>query len=342
MPESLLTIYLPTFNRANRLKANLNLLFDQISMGKMAGEVSILVGDNSSEDDTHQVCIEASENAHDLGINFSFFQNAKNIGFSGNIAAGYQKMSQGWLLFLSDDDEVFPGAIAMVLRDMITLIPDLAIYNFHQEPHTILNPLVSQSSLYTLDSDYSPLKSLLQWPKLSGMVIRLDNHHALPNNFLDITLNSKLFAHVILFLIHVRDGKLLYKSEEFFAKPDSDYLENVNFVPYIGEILIKELSVFQELIPSPPLKHLMDDLPKTKILESSISTLFWSYQGKSRVHPVIAKVLWVNIKRFLLSKGSSVENLPLGKLSLKGWVKLIFLLFLAMVRICTNFIKKIS
>ena len=123
----MLTIYVPTFNRERRLSQSLDLIFSEIVKYQLENEVSVLVGDNASIDNTSITCSTYKNRASQAGITFDYFRNPSNFGFGGNIEQGFLRVASGWILFLSDDDVLCSAILKSICRDLNQFSPDLAI-----------------------------------------------------------------------------------------------------------------------------------------------------------------------------------------------------------------------
>lgn len=94
----LLTIAVPTFNRAASLKETLNLIYRGLALlsQEQREGVQIIVANNASTDNTREICSGFK------GLNY--FEQKKNLGYDENINTLYEKASGDWIFFLSDDD----------------------------------------------------------------------------------------------------------------------------------------------------------------------------------------------------------------------------------------------
>lgn len=323
----MLTIYIPTFNRGQRLSENLKLVMDEIIDFGLESMVSILVGDNSSEDETQYICCKASETALQKGITFNHFRNESNLGFQGNIKAGYLKVAQGWIMFLSDDDVLYPGALKQITNDLTIHKPDVALYNFDQSPYDRQNPLITENVIRVGPHDFSQLATLFSWQKLTGVVLR-SRKPVESDEFIGALLSeAKHYPHVILAILRYQTGDVLYKSNFFVAKPDLDYLEHINFLWYTSESLVYELrSCIRVLeINDPSLNEEILKLPRVSVIESSVTHLILYYAGFARITPSVKKILWDNVVRFLTFRRMSRDGFELKSHSLKFYFKLLAL-----------------
>jgi glycosyltransferase involved in cell wall biosynthesis len=109
----LLTLAIPTYNRAKRLRATLQSFLDQIARNELR-DLEIIVSDNCSTDDTAAVCAELA--AGYPGIAFRYFRNPENLGFDRNVDALFHHAQGKYVWTFSDDDDPSSDALPRVLE----------------------------------------------------------------------------------------------------------------------------------------------------------------------------------------------------------------------------------
>jgi glycosyltransferase involved in cell wall biosynthesis len=320
----MLTIYIPTFNRGRRLFENLKLVMDEIQNFGLQDKVSILVGDNASEDETQSVCEIVNRIAKDRNIEFNYFRNQSNLGFNGNIQAGYLKVTSGWIMFLSDDDVLFTGALNQICSDITSVQPDVSLYNFDQFPFGRQNPLVPECTVHEDGKDFSHLASLFSWQKLTGVVLRCRKLEDSNDFFRDLLSPATHFPHVILAVLCYYRGNILYKSDFFVAGHDPDYLDHVNFLWYTQASFIKELENCKSVlgIDNASFDEQVSKIPRVNVIDSSVTHLVYYYAGKARISRSVKRILWSNVFRFMTLRRTSQEGFILKSHSPKFYVKL--------------------
>jgi len=323
----LLTIYIPTFNRGLRLERSLNDLIVEISREELQSKVRILVGDNASQDETPLILKSAQERACISNVELLYFRNPENIGFSGNIFTGITKVVTSWVMFLSDDDNLTTGILTNICSDLQQNNPSISLYNFAQPPYSFENPIIKESNYSFENSDYMHITTLISWPKLTGVVLKsqpLIEH--LPE-IKQICNFSKHFPHVTVaaYVFSLTPG--LLKSSLFVARPDEDFRDHVNFLPYIGEYLVLELDTYRQSFDSDnaSLMNIVSQLSRTNILDESANSLIGYYLGRNRLTRRIKSILINNLVRFATFKSGTKDGLRFAKPSKLFYAKLLLL-----------------
>ena len=337
----LLTIYIPTFNRGSRLEKSLRDVFNEIKDGKLESIVEVLVGDNASPDHTPRVCLNAQKTASIEGVKFDYFKNLENLGFSGNLAAGLERISSEWVMFLSDDDNLCAGALTKVCNDLKTKRPSIALYNFSQPPFDFGNPLITEEFFSFRNSDYLYLSSLVIWPKMTGVVLEMASIASKSSQISEMCAFSPNFPHVILSFYLFCQAPGLYKSTTFLAEPDEDFLDHVNFLPYVGLYLVAELDTYRKLFDpnNSSLGSVINQIPRTNILEVSVDALIGFYRGRVRMTESVKAILINNIFRFLLGKRETKDGLRYSRLPPRFFIKLTLIPFFWVLAIFSSYPK---
>ncbi len=331
-PKHQLTVFIPTFNRSARLAKNIEKVLGEILKSGHEESVSLLVGDNSSTDNTFQVCYQFDAFAKEKKLMYQYFRNSRNLGMGGNIVAGLDRINGGYVLLLSDDDELYEGALTKVLSDILEFQPSVAIYNFNQEPYSTNNPL-HKIQEYTSDSiDFKILSSLLIWPKLTGIVVNTKVLELHSDEFHPLVKNSKYYPHVSLVLFCFLKSNGLLKSKFFLAGPDADYREHFNFPWYVGAHLLHDIRVLWEQleIQNPSFDKVTEDLKKIDVLDLSVNQLISFYQGKAKVTRSVKITLWRNIARFLMFKKTNSEGLKFDRQNWRTVIQIPYLVILSL------------
>jgi glycosyltransferase involved in cell wall biosynthesis len=285
-----LTIAIPTYNRANRLEKALVDLCAEISLSVNRSEVEIYVSDNGSTDKTAEIIMQCSKFFEDKGIPFSSNTAKKNEGFDANVFACYSRSNSDYVWFLSDDDNISHGSIDIILRDINQYLPSVLFYNHDQKPYDRAHPYINKFEYFdkVTDQNIIAIQKIIRWPKLSALVIKKCE------SGLEVLNQDSGFMHIILALqCGLAEGGILH-SPAFIAAPDNDYMDNINFVPYIRNYLDvplrwvlrknKKMSLYKELA-----------LPYVDPLISSLNVLGAYYRGRFVLTPTLKQKLWEKV-----------------------------------------------
>ena len=139
----LLTIAIPTYNRGTLIERQLKSIFSFLP--NQGEEIEILVCDNASTDNTESIV----DKFQATNRNLTYFRQESNTGFDGNVYACYEKAQGTFVWFLSDDDQLAPDAIKIVL-DQIKLRNDASVVTF-----SFLNPNQSNPEFQNINSHRS-------------------------------------------------------------------------------------------------------------------------------------------------------------------------------------------
>jgi len=107
----LLSIWIPTFNRADYLKRLLESLYSQSIEFIDSGVLEIIVSDNCSQDSTEQLCEQSFEK-------IEYRKQTVNMGFDRNFSLGFSECAGEFIWTIGDDDFIQPGAVADILRTL--------------------------------------------------------------------------------------------------------------------------------------------------------------------------------------------------------------------------------
>ncbi len=107
----LLSVAIPTYNRARFLDRLLSALDDQL---RSQPGVELIVSDNASPDETPQIVSKFQSQ----GLRIRYLRNDSNLGADGNILQCYEQAKGKYVWIFGDDDVREPGSIAQVLSHL--------------------------------------------------------------------------------------------------------------------------------------------------------------------------------------------------------------------------------
>lgn len=134
MQNILLSIYIPTYNRADKVVKQIKYIIDEIK-GLDISKIEIIVNNNCSTDDTEQKVLSLIE-----GMPVTYHRNECNLGIVGNAYAAEKLVHGKYFWLIGDDDEICEGAIKRVY-DLINSNPQISyVYLNHSDMMSIEEP----------------------------------------------------------------------------------------------------------------------------------------------------------------------------------------------------------
>lgn len=329
------TLYVPTYNRSIRLKKCLSDLIDHVLKENLTSDIDILVGDNCSTDATSEILQETQNIANKLGIILKYFRNVSNLGFNENIRQGYLKFEGDYILFISDDDNLYPGALSECLKIITKFQPYVALMNFDQNPFTINSPLYKETLLYKRNS-FDFLKPLILFPKLTGIALKKPIHNCLREEISSAIIPDFYLAHVSLAIYQYSKFGSGLQVSEFLGYPDKDCNEHVVFPPYINNFARIEIdralkmgrNIGCDQFPG----SIIDLIPDRIVIDDSINWLFNFYCFKRNLTQEVFSELWSNCLKYLFGHTVTKSGMNLNNSKRKLKRLKIFVIFLLLIK----------
>ena len=123
LSRKILTIAIPTWNRARYLKGLIDQLVVQINTFKLEQSIEILISDNASDDNTRQVVDDFIKNSSYI----VYSRNEKNIGAKSNVLKSMEIASGEYVLLIGDDDRIRNNCLVDILKILIESKPGVLI-----------------------------------------------------------------------------------------------------------------------------------------------------------------------------------------------------------------------
>lgn len=167
---SLLTIAVPTYNRADHLEALLARLGTEIA--GLQGAVEIIVSDNASTDRTADV-VAAFRAACPAA---KTLRNGVNLGPDGNISQCFRQAESDYLWIVGDDDLPQPGAIRGIVELLRRERPAMVYLDSQWVASTAaagMQPLDASLRCRTLERDAFARQVHVWLTFISGVVVEL-------------------------------------------------------------------------------------------------------------------------------------------------------------------------
>jgi len=225
---SLLTVFIPTYNRVSSLSITLNSLLPQSD----ALSVPVLVVDNASSDATRSLLEELQANHSCL----AFMSRRFNIGGEGNIVSAVSQITSDYVWILGDDDLASPNALSTILDDLNRHYPDWINYSSAREK-------ASYCDLQLYKSQIEFLKTFRSWDQLlflSNNIFRLDVLGAglLQGCFFQISQSPHIVA-MIIGMDSLCKQRLLRNSKAILSQTSLSTINlnegnSYNLIPYLS------------------------------------------------------------------------------------------------------------
>jgi hypothetical protein len=119
-----LSICIPTYNRAASLRATLATLFDALPQLR-PGEIELCISDNASTDETQKIIREAEGH----GVRLRTARQSTNLGFAGNYWAVARLASGRYVWITGDDDQFVASPLLKLLEHLRECSSDVVLIN---------------------------------------------------------------------------------------------------------------------------------------------------------------------------------------------------------------------
>lgn len=198
MIKPCLTIAIPTYNRVDKLKKQINRLLMQMNEFDI-----LLISDNSTPG------FSSDELSCFNDQRLILHRNECNVGITANIVKCFERTNTDWMWLLSDDDEVLPGALDIVREyisngqaDFVNFTTDLNKLNqtdvicenvemyLSNLKNNFGNHLLISNNLYRM-SMIRPNMKFLYWGCYANAPHLAPVYYALENNNAKIALSNK-------------------------------------------------------------------------------------------------------------------------------------------------------
>ncbi len=174
MNQPLLSISIPTYNRASFITELLDSIVVQFDDPEVASQIEITISDNASTDNTAEVVKKYSDKYQ----NIKYFRMEKNMGFDRNFVNVVTKSSGKYCLSIGDDDAFFSGSLAKILFELKnSTIPFYGLNNWGYDQslkHQVLpypSLCIKKDIEYERLSDY--VKSIKKYTNIVGLFVGL-------------------------------------------------------------------------------------------------------------------------------------------------------------------------
>ncbi len=239
--KPILTIAIPTWNRAAYLEKNLIQLSSELKNIK-EGLVEILVSDNFSTDGTES-SVQKIKNKHSLPL--KYIKNEKNLGWGLNFFQCFNFSKGKYVLILGDDDLLYDDALGYLVEKLLNTnygVVSIRPYGFNDD-FRLEYPGRSKSreKVYKDDS-----KFLLDINSIMRMISSSIINKEIINDFDTTKINPGNFAHLHLIFTALLKAKENLFLDKFLVATMRNNSSNYDFY----EIFVVEYwSLLDSYIP---------------------------------------------------------------------------------------------
>jgi glycosyltransferase involved in cell wall biosynthesis len=215
----LLTIAIPTYNRADHLAGLLAVLEPQIAA---LPQIELLISDNASSDATPEVVAALESRMSPSGAKLAVYRHADNVGADANFVSCYRRARGHFFWICGDDDLIVPGAIAQVLEHLET--PDgqpaeldlvyATSYGFREDPVSEWQGDPMHRRFHTLrDARHFAMVVNIMFTFISGIIVNKARLEALPHEEPEAFLGTNLvqLSWSLPLLLHHRKSIVLWE-----------------------------------------------------------------------------------------------------------------------------------
>ncbi len=217
--QPVLSICVPTFNRARYLECLLQDLSEQI--GKHGMSYELLIGDNCSEDNTTEVVSK-----YEKLLNIVYFRRSQNLGAYVNLIQLYGAASGRFTIYLADDDLLILDA----LKEIITVMEEYPSVGVTFAPWFIHDRIQGKdiAQFYTLESD-----TVISHGNHLNLFTLLVKRHIFPEIFvartelmrnIDVPNSPSAFVYFVQASLMVDRTSVLFAKSPFYRSV-SNYFE---------------------------------------------------------------------------------------------------------------------
>lgn len=106
----ILSICIPTFNRASSLLMCLDSIFKENN----SQSIEVIISDNASSDNTQEIMLAYQKEYPSI----IYRKNNRNLGFDKNILLAIEDATGKFVMLLGDDDGILPGALEPIIHQL--------------------------------------------------------------------------------------------------------------------------------------------------------------------------------------------------------------------------------
>ncbi len=213
MNRPLLSICIPTYNRAAFLPECLDSIVSQYSDENVFKNIEVVIADNASTDNTQEVVKKYLEKYS----NITYFRNEKNLGFDRSFSRLIEKSAGIYCLSIGDDDAFFQNTLSLIIKKIEhSDIPffGLNCWGYDADLKNSVLPYpnlqISEDLHYSTLSKY--IHSIKQYTNLVGVFVGLSTQLFLRDPWVAFIGKEKYFDTLA---IHMYVNLSVFKNKKF-------------------------------------------------------------------------------------------------------------------------------
>lgn len=222
--DLLLTISIPTYNRADKLARLLEILNDELKSFEYKNLIGIYISNNASTDNTKNIITKYSEKFKISKIDFSYINQPINIGMGGNFIYTFENPKSNYIWWFSDDDILIPGFIPKIVSILKNEKPNVFNMGFLQPPYTNENSRYTKNDLGFKEDKTLYANNLST--KLSAIIVNKN----ISLNVAYSKINASYWSHVYIVLDIILNHGGYYIYPENVVKCDDEFM-NIRYEP---------------------------------------------------------------------------------------------------------------
>lgn len=150
MMKPVISICIPTYNRAECLRTCLESITEQFKDPLARESAEVVISDNASIDDTENLVKEFQKEFS----NVLYYKNFENLGVDRNILNVVEKANGEYAWLMGDDDALFPDAIDYMLQKLKERKFKYCLVNCWGYDNKLLNPALRQPNFKIASDQY--------------------------------------------------------------------------------------------------------------------------------------------------------------------------------------------
>ncbi|KIS42941.1 glycosyltransferase family 2 protein [Kosakonia radicincitans] len=233
----LLTIAIPTYNRASYLDKLLSSLLSQ--SGEFSNSIEIVICDNHSTDNTEETCNKYLAINNDI----RYVRNDENIGMDGNFEKCFSLANGRYYWMIGDDDVLRPNA----LRTVLTILAkdnnyDLIYVNSSDEIISDKQDVISFDE-YNNGADFINRVGVM-FTFISGMICNKHNYLRIAEETRVSFVSGTYLLHLFWQLPLVKSGKCFGYINNNLVQSTSDNSGGYGLFTVFGKNLASIIDLF--------------------------------------------------------------------------------------------------